>query len=142
MTEPQTDIQQDVDRVEISDTLIDLIVDKMVDEMNKRIANIQPSDDPSAEYGEYWTSGSYDSDDYLELDKPFDEYEVYFNYTLSWRYRTWTEYWTDPVCYPSFDEMDNEAGEIRDIDIITPDGDEVKREICERIAKNVNEKIS
>lgn len=53
MTEPQTDIQQDVDRVEISNTLIDLIVDKMVDEMNKWIANIQPSNDPSAEYGEY-----------------------------------------------------------------------------------------
>ena len=130
MTEPQTDIQQDVDRVEISDTLIDLIVDKMVDEMNKRIANIQPSDDPSAEYGEYWTRGSYDSDDYLELDEPNDEYCISYKFELSWEYREWTEYWTDPVCYPSFD-----------IEIDTPDGDAVKQSICDAIAKKVNEKI-
>lgn len=123
MTEPQTDIQQDVDRVEISDTLIDLIVDKMVDEMNKRIANIQPSDD------------------YLELDEPNDEYGISYKFELSWEYREWTEYWTDPVCYPSFDEMQNETGYVYDIEIDTPDGDAVKQSICDAIAKKVNEKI-
>lgn len=141
MIGPQTDIQQDVDRVEISDTLIDLIVDKMVDEMNDRIAKINPSDDPSAEYGEYWTSGSYDSDDYLELDEPNDEYCISYRFELSWEYRTWTEYWTDPVCYPSFDDMRNETGYIYDIEIDTPDGDAVKQCICDAIAKKVNNKI-
>lgn len=56
MIEPQTDIQQDVDRVEISDELIDLIIDKMVDDMTDKIGRISPDDDPSAEYDEYWTT--------------------------------------------------------------------------------------
>lgn len=142
MAPVESDTLKSIEMVEISENLIKVIVDKITSAMNEKIMNISPDDDPSADYDEWWTDGSCDGDDSIELDKPFDEYEVYFNYTLSWRYRTWTEYWTDPVCYPSFDEMDNEAGEIRDIDIITPDGDEVKREICERIAKNVNEKIS
>lgn len=134
-------MQHDVDRVEISDTLIDLIVDKMVDEMNKQIANIQPSDDPSAEYGEHWLRGSYDRDGYLTLDEPNDEYEILYRFELSWEYRKWTEYWTDPVCYPSFDDMRNETCYVYDIEIDTPDGDAVKQSICDAIAKKVNEEI-
>lgn len=141
MTEQQVDTQQDTDCVGISDTLIDLIVDKSVDGMNDRIAKIDPRDDPSAEYGEYWTSGSYDSDDYLELDEPNDEYCSTYKFELSWEYRVWTEYWTDPVCYPSFDDMRNETGYVYDIEIDTPDGDAVKQSICDAIAKKVNDKI-
>lgn len=127
--------------VEISDKVIDLIVDALVKDMTQKIADISPDDDSSAEYGEYWTHGSYESDDYLELDKPYSDYEISYKYELSWRYRVWTEYWTDPVCYPTFDEMDGEKGEVYGIEITTPDGDEVKEEICDTIAKKVNKRI-
>lgn len=141
MTKAEHDILKDVERVEIPDDVIKAITDELISVMAKRIENISPDDDPSADYGERWTNGSCDDDVWLELDEPFDEYGVSFKYSLSWRYRAWTEYWTDPVCYPSFAEMDSEAGEVYDIEISTPDGDEVKHSICNEIAKNVNEKI-
>lgn len=140
MIEPQT-ATQEAERVEIDTALIDAIVSKMVDDMNDKIAHISPNDDPSADYGEYWERGSYESEDIVELDKPNDEYEIGYKYELSWEYRTWTEYWTDPVCYPSFDDMRNEAGEVWDVEISTPDGDAVKKEICDKIVKMVNDKI-
>ncbi len=142
MTKTEADILKDTERTEIPDDVIKAITDKLIDVMEKKIENISPDDDPSADYGESWTTGSYDDDDWFALDKPFDEYEVSFKYSLSWRYRSWTEYWTDPVCYPSFDEMDSEAGEVYDIEIYNPDGDEVKHSICNKIAKTVNEKIN
>lgn len=138
MTETDTTINTGV---EVSDKIIDVIVDALIKDMTEKIANISPDDDSSADYGECWTRGSYDSDDYLELDKPYSDYEISYKYELSWRYRVWTEYWTDPVCYPTFDEMDSEAGEVYDIEIITPAGEDVKQSICNKIAKTVNEKI-
>lgn len=141
MIQAEQDIMKDVERAEIPDDVIKAITDTLVDVMAKRIENISPDDDPSADYGERWTTGRCDNDDWLELDKPFDEYEVSFKYSLSWRYREWTEYWTDPVCYPSFNEMDSETGKVYDIEICTPDGDEVKHSICKGIAKKVNDKI-
>lgn len=141
MTKTEADILKDTGRAEIPDDIIKAITDKLIDVMEKKIENISPDDDPSADYGESWTTGSFNDDDWLELDKPCDDYEVSFKYSLSWRYRSWTEYWTDPVCYPSFDEMDSESGEVYDIKIYTPDGDEVKHSICKEIAKKVNDKI-
>lgn len=141
MTKAEQDILQDVERAEIPDDVIKAITDELIKVMEKRIENISPDDDPSAEYGESWTKGSCDDDDWLELDEPLDEYEVSYKYSLSWRYRAWTEYWTDPVCYPSFDDMDSKAGEVYDIEIRTPDGEDVKHIICNKIAKIVNEKI-
>lgn len=141
MTEPQTDIQQDVDRVEISDALIDIIVDKMAKDMTHKIRHIDPSDDAYADYCGYWTTGTYESDAIVELDEPHDEYSITYDYELSWQYREWTEYWTDPVCYPTFSEMQNETGNVFNIEITTPDGDCVKQEICDAIAKKVNDKI-
>lgn len=114
MTETDTIVNKGV---EISDKIIDVIVDALIKDMTEKIAHISPDDDSSADYGECWTRGSYDSDDYLELDKPYSDYEISYKYELSWRYRVWTEYWTDPVCYPTFDEMDSEAGEVYDIEI-------------------------
>lgn len=141
MIESQTDIQQDIDRVEISDSLIDRIVDRIVDKMNDRIAKIEPSNDASVEYGECWSGGSYDGDDDLELDEPNEEYCITYKFELSWEYRAWTEYWADPVCHPSFDEMRNETGYVYDIEIDTPNGDAVKKSICDAITKKVNNKI-
>lgn len=141
MTKAEQDILIDVERVEIPDDVIKAITDELISVMEKRIENISPEDDPSADYGERWTTGSCDDDDWLELDEPLDEYEVSFKYSLSWCYRAWTEYWPDPVCSPSFSEMCGETGEVYDIEIYTPDGDEVKHSICKEIAKNVNEKI-
>ncbi len=137
----ETDILKGIDMVEIPESLIEVIADKITSTMNDKIRNISPDDDPSATYDEWWTNGSCDGEDIIELDKPFDEYEVCFNYSLTWRYRTWTECWNDPVCYPSFDELDGETGKVYDIDIITPDGDAVKQIICNAIAKKVNDKI-
>lgn len=140
MTEPQT-ATQEAERVEIDTALIDAIVSKMVDDMNDKIAHISPNDDPSADYGEYWERGSYESEDIVELDKHNDEYEISYGYELSWQYREWEEYWTDPVCYPTFDEMRNETGSVFNIEIYTPSGDKVKQEICDAITKKVNDKI-
>ena len=137
-----TKAEQDIMKVEIPDDVIKAITEKMIEVMEERIENISPDDDPSADYGESCATGSYAGDDGLELGEPFDEYEVSYKYSLSWSYREWTEYWTDPMCYPSFDDIDSEAGEVYDIEIRTPDGDEVKHSICNQIAKNVNEKIS
>lgn len=141
MTKAEQDILQDVERAEIPDDVIKVITDELISVMDKRIEEISPDDDPSADYGASWTKGSCDDDDWLELEGPLEEYEVKFKYSLSWRYRAWTEYWTDPVCYPSFEEMDSKAGEVYDIEIRTPKGDDVKHSICNKIAKNVNEKI-
>ena len=136
-----TKAAQDIMKVEIPDDVIKAITEKLIEVMEDRIENISPEDDPSADYGESWTTGSCDGDDWLELGEPFDEYEVSYKYSLSWSYRAWTEYWTDPVCYPSFDEMADESGEVYEIEIYTPDGEEVKHSICNQIAKNINNKI-
>lgn len=121
--------------------LMEAIVKELTAEMLRRIENIDPHDDSSAEYGEYWERGSYSSDDGLYLDGEFSGYEIGYEYELSWRYREWTEYWTDPVCYPSFDEMDSEKGEVYNIVVIDPDGNELPEEFCKEIAKQVNEQI-
>lgn len=128
-------------RVEIVDALVNLIAEKIEAEMNDRIKNINPEDDPNAEYGERWEKGSCDGDDIIELDKPNDEYGISYHYTLSWRYRMWMEHWSDPCSTQFFDDMSGESGRVYDIEICTPDGDEVKDSICERIAEMVNEKI-
>lgn len=134
-------ISKDVEQVEIPENVISTIIDKLTSRMDELIDNVSPEDDPTADYGEEWTTGNYDGEDWVELDEPFDEYEVSFKYSLSWRYREWTECWTDPVCYPSFDEMDSETGEVYGLIIFTPDGDEVKHSICKRITEKVNNEI-
>lgn len=121
--------------------LMDAVVKELTAEMLHRIENIDPSDDPYAEYGEYWERGSYSSDDALYLDGEFEDYEIGYEYEISWRYREWTEYWTDPVCYPSFSEMDDEKGEVYNITIIDPDGNELPEEYCKEIAERVNKAI-
>lgn len=141
MMTTEQEILQDQDRVTIDEAIIDAIVKEIAAEMNRRIENIDPSDDPSAEYGEYWERGSCEGEDCIYLEEPYDEYEIGYNYELSWRYREWTEYWTDPVCYPTFDEMDSEEGCVTSIEIYTPDGDEVKHSVCNEIVKRINELI-
>lgn len=142
MTKAELDILKEIERTEIPDHVINAITKKLISVMNKRIENISPNDDQSADYGKSWTNGSCDGEDWLELDGQLDEYDISYHYELSWRYRTWTEYWTDPACAPSFDEMADERGKVYGISIYTPDGDEVNDSICERIAKTVNEKIT
>lgn len=116
----------------------DAIINALVSVMASRIKDIDPADD-YCDCSECWTSCSSEGDDWLELDEPFDEYEVSYEYRLTWRYREWTEYWTDPVCYPSFSEMDDEDGEVNSLSIFTPNGESVSDEICNEIIDKVND---
>ena len=141
MIDSKIDSQLNPDCVEIDEALIDIITDKIIAEMTYYIKNIDPSEDTSAEYSEYWTTGTYESEGFVKLDEPNDKYDIVFEYELSWQYREWDEYWTDPVCYPTFDEMRNETGNIINLEIYTPSGDKVKQEICNTISDKVNNKI-
>lgn len=121
--------------------LMDAVVRELTAEMLRLIENIDPSDDPSADYDEYCERGRYSGDDCLYLEGEFGGYEIGYEYKLSWRYREWTEYWTDPVCHPSFSEMDDEKGEVCNITIYDPDGNELPKEYCKEIAERVNKAI-
>lgn len=127
-----------VNYVEIPAREVNIITQRLIAVMQDRIDNISPDDDPYAEYGRYWTEGSYENDDSLELTGLCDAYDISYRYSLSWQCQVWTEHWSDPACSPSFSEVRNQAGEVYNIEIYTPVGDMVKQSICDRISETVN----
>lgn len=141
MAESCINIHPNVERVGISGTLIDIIVDKMVDEVTRLISRIKPDDDPRAEYGNYWSKGSYDHEDCLILDESYSDYDISYGCEISWEYRAGDEYWSDPACYRSYSDIRNQTGCVYGVEISTPKGLDVRQEDCEQIIEQVNQII-
>lgn len=127
---------------EIDNKSLDIIVDRIVDEMAVRIKDIDPCDDIYAEYTENWTFGHYGDSAVIWTEYPYNDYEIYFEYELTWKYRKWTEQYTDPYGSERFSDIKNENGIVLNIEITTPDGETIQKDICDAIVERVNNKIN
>lgn len=108
----------------------------IINEVNDYLSGISLSDiEPDTESSSYSSEGNE-----LEIES-IPGLMVYVDWTADYWYKCWTEYWTDPVCYPEFSD-----GEIEDVwcDHIELVHDEFEiencDEICERICKAVYDK--
>lgn len=128
------------ENTEISKEAIRAIADAILEYMQDRISNISPDDDRSVEYGKYWTEGRCESDDCVYLDGEFEDYCASFNYEVSWKYRVWDEYWTDPWCWRTFDDMKDECGAVWDVEVDCPDN--VPQSAIKEIEEIVNREIN
>lgn len=122
----------EAETITFTDEQKQVIIDELVSEMQSRISDMDieyPGGDTDG-----WKYLSESSWGDLEVKGLYLEFE----YTLSCRYDSWTEYWTDPVCYPSFSDTDSEEGEIDTLTITDEDGNEVDDETLNEIINKVN----
>lgn len=101
----------------------------IINDVNDYLSGISLSDiEPDTE------SSSYSSkDNELEI-KSLPGLMVYIDWTADYWYKCWTEYWTDPVCYPEFSD-----GGVDDVwcDGIELMHDEYEIENCEKINERI-----
>ncbi len=104
-------------------------IQAIINEVQEYLSGISLSDiEPDTE------SSSYSSEENeLEIES-IPGLMVYVNWTADYWYKCWTEYWTDPVCYPEFSD-----GEIEDVwcDHIELVHDEFEIENCEVISERI-----
>lgn len=125
----------------LSKEAIKALADAVVEYMKDRIAKIEPEDDPTAEYSEYWTEGRYESDDCVGPEGgEFEDYSVSFSFEVTWKYREWYKYWSDPWCSPKFCDMKDMYGEVWGLEVVYPEG--VPQSASKEIAEIVNREIN
>lgn len=104
-------------------------IQAIINEVHEYLSGISLNDiEPDTE------SSSYSRDeDELEI-KSVPGLMVYVDWTADYWYKCWTEYWTDPVCYPEFSDGEVEDVWCNGIELLH---DEFEIENCEEINKRI-----
>lgn len=123
---------EEANKIALAESQKQAIINKLVEAMEKHIQEMDVEYPCCDTYG--WENLESESESDMEIDGLYIVYE----YSVSCKYCSWTEYWTDPVCYPSFDETKDENGELISLAITDEDDEEIDEPTTEYILNQVN----
>lgn len=127
---------QTTDTLRLPESQRQTIIDNLAEAMEKHIQKMDVEYPCGDTYG--WETLESKCEGDIEIDGLYLVYE----YTISCRYCSWTEYWTDPVCYPSFGETKDGKGELVSLTITDEDDKEIDNPTIKEIIKLVNNELN